>query len=385
MQILTITVKDLTRRKAKLLLALLSVAIAVSAFAAITTIFSAAEDGLWDEASKYGANIIMKPRTEQVSLLAGSTTLGILSTGDNYINESDLELIRTIENKANIAVIAPKLYGVIEVNASKAVVLGINSTQEGRLKPWWKIEGEWPEEGEVLLGTDIAHNLHLGVADIVMVTGGRERNFTVSGVLGGTGAAEDSFIIMNLHDAQAVLERPGLISTAEVRALCNNCPVEEMSRQIEGAVPGVEARAISQIVMGEMAMIAKTKSSAMAVALVTILVSAMTVASTMLAAINEKTKEIGIMRAVGASDGQIMFMVILEGTIIGCIGGIIGFAGGTIAAMFFGPMLFDSVVHPLYELLPGVVVVSMLICMVAAYPPARRALDIDPVKVLRDV
>ena len=385
MAMFTITVKDLTRRKGKLLLALLSVAIAVSAFAAITTIFSAAEDGLWDEASKYGANIIIKPKTEQVSLLAGSTTLGTLSTGDNYINESDLEFIQTIENKANIAVVAPKLYGIIEINATKAVLLGINSTQESRLKPWWKIDGEWPGEGEVLLGTDIAENLQLKAGDVFMASNGHTRNFTVSGVLDGTGAAEDAFIIMNLHDAQDVLERPGLISTAEVRALCNDCPVDEMSRQIEGAVPGVEARAISQIVMGEMAMIAKTKSSAMAVALVTLLVSAMTVASTMLAAINDKTKEIGIMRAVGASDGQITFMVMLEGTIIGFIGGIIGFAGGTLAAMLFGPMLFDSVVHPLYGLLPQVIVVSMLICMAAAYLPARRALDIDPVEVLRDV
>ncbi|MCK4929243.1 MAG: ABC transporter permease, partial [Methanosarcinales archaeon] len=192
MAMFTITVKDLTRRKGKLLLALLSVAIAVSAFAAITTIFSAAEDGLWDEASKYGANIIIKPKTEQVSLLAGSTTLGTLSTGDNYINESDLEFIQTIENKANIAVVAPKLYGIIEINATKAVLLGINSTQESRLKPWWKIDGEWPGEGEVLLGTDIAENLQLKAGDVFMANNGHSRNFTVSGVLDGTGAAEDA-------------------------------------------------------------------------------------------------------------------------------------------------------------------------------------------------
>lgn len=385
MKLFTLIVKDIYRRKAKFLLALLGVVIAISAFAAVTTIFSAAEDSLWDEASKYGANIIVKPRTDQVPLFAGSTTVGSLSTGDNYINETDLGLIRTIENKANIAVVAPKLYGVVEVNGTKVVLLGVNTTEENRLKPWWKVNGSWPEEGEILAGADVARSLKLEAGSITEVKGSNKEQFNTSGILEATGAAEDTFLIMHLTDAQHILDRGGLVSTVEIRALCNNCPVDEMSRQIEGKMPGIEARAISQIVMGEMAMIAKTRSSAMAVALVTLLVSAMTVASTMLAAINEKTKEIGIMRAVGASDGQITTMVMLEGGIIGITGGVLGFAAGSIAAIGFGPLLIDYTPQPLFALLPQVTLISTIIGMAAAYIPARCAIDIDPVEVLRDV
>lgn len=385
MHLFTIVVKDILRRRTKLILALLGVIIAISAFAAVITIFTAAENSLWDEASKYGANIILKPKTDEISLFVGSTTVGSLSTGENYINESDLKLIWTIENNANIAVVAPKLYGVVAANGTDVILAGINTTDEKMLKPWWKINGSWPGEGELLAGSDIARKLQLEPGEVVEVTGSSTAQFNVSGVLDVTGAAEDAFLIVPLTDAQSFLNRPGLISNAEVRALCNNCPVEIMSSQIEGKLPAVEARAISQIVSGEMAVMARTKSSAIAIAIVTLLVSALTVASTMLAAINEKTKEIGIMRAVGASDGQITAMVMFEGGIIGVSGGVIGFAAGSVAAIFFGPMLIAYSVHPLYHLLPEVTILSAIISMAAAYIPARRALEINPVEVLRDV
>lgn len=385
MHLFTIVVKDIFRRRTKLILALLGVVIAISAFAAVTTIFTAAEKSLWDEASKYGANIILKPKTDEISLFVGSTTVGSLSTGENYINESDLKLIWTIENNANIAVVAPKLYGVVTVNGTDVILAGINTSDEKMLKPWWKINGSWPQEGELLAGSDIARKLQLKPGEVVEIAGSSTQQFNVSGVLDVTGAAEDAFLIVRLTDAQLFLNRPGLISTAEVRALCNNCPVEVMSSQIEGRLPAVEARAISQIVNGEMAMMARTKSSAIAIAIVTLLVSALTVASTMLAVINEKTKEIGIMRAVGASDGQITAMVMLEGGIIGVTGGVIGFAAGTMAAMLFGPMLIAYSVYPIYHLLPEVTFLSATISMAAAYIPARRALEINPVEVLRDV
>lgn len=385
MNLFTVVVKDILRRKSKFLLAVFGVVIAISAFVAITTIFSAAESGLYDETAKYGANIIMKPHTDNIPLFAGSTTVGSLSTGNNYINESDISKIWTIENKTNIAVVAPKLYGIVETNGTNAVLLGINTSEEAHLKPWWKPEGHWPDPGEVMVGADIARIMGLKSGSSIEIIGSETGQFTVSGVLRATGAAEDTFIIARLSDAQFILDRPGLVSSVEIRALCNNCPVDVMSRQLEAKIPGIEARAISQIVMGEMALIDRTRSAAMAVTLVTLLVSAMTVASTMLAAINEKTKEIGIMRAVGATDGQIMAMVMLEGGITGVAGGLTGFAVGSSAAVLFGSILIDYSPYPLYDLLPRAVALSTLIGMAAAYIPARRALNINPVEVLRDV
>ena len=171
----------------------------------------------------------------------------------------------------------------------------------------------------------------------------------------------------------------------EVRALCNNCPVEEMSRQIEEVLPGLEARPMSQIVKNEMAVIEHTQSSAMAVSIITILVSTLTIASTMLVSVNEKLKEIGIMRAVGASNSQIVFMLFFEGAIIGVVGGVIGFAIWTVASLIAAPYLVSVTPSPMWGMLPLVAGICIVTVMVASVIPARRALGIDPAEVLRSV
>ncbi|HET8686183.1 MAG TPA: ABC transporter permease, partial [Methanosarcina sp.] len=185
--------------------------------------------------------------------------------------------------------------------------------------------------------------------------------------------------------SQYLLSKEGKVSSLEVRALCNNCPVEEMSRQIEEVFPGLEARPMSQIVETEMAVVQHTESSAMAVSIITLLVSTLTVASTMLASVNEKLKEIGIMRAVGASDVQVVTMLLFEGAIIGVIGGGIGFALGTIASTFAAPLLVSVTPPPMWEILPMVAGICVVTGMVASVIPAKRALGIDPAEVLRSV
>lgn len=142
---------------------------------------------------------------------------------------------------------------------------------------------------------------------------------------------------------------------------------------------------MSQIVLSEMALIKRTQSSAMAVSIITLLVSALTVASTMLASVNEKLKEIGIMRAVGASDIQIVSMLLFEGAIIGAIGGSVGFVLGTLVSFVAAPLLLSVTPSPIWILLPAAAGVSITVGMVASVIPAKRAVSIDPAEVLRSV
>ncbi|KAF5421443.1 MAG: putative ABC transport system permease protein [Candidatus Methanocomedens sp.] len=386
--------KDIFRRRTKLLVGVLGVVIAASAIVAVITTFTAATDSLYDESGKFGANIIIRPQTNSIPLIEGSTTVGSISTGENYIDESKLPNIYTIENSANLAVVSPRLYGIANIgisSSSPVILMGVDPKEEPKIKAWWKLDGRWisAEDGErteVMLGSDIAKPLGLVVGSTITLTNGNNSvNGDVVAVIETTGGSEDGYIITSLKTAQYLFDNEGKISSIEVRALCNDCPVEEMSRQIEAALLNVEARAMSQIVLSEMALIKRTQSSAMAVSIITLLVSALTVASTMLASVNEKLKEIGIMRAVGASDIQIVSMLLFEGAIIGAIGGSVGFVLGTLVSFVAAPLLLSVTPSPIWILLPAAAGVSITVGMVASVIPAKRAVSIDPAEVLRSV
>ncbi|WP_135609754.1 FtsX-like permease family protein [Methanococcoides sp. AM1] len=389
MRLHSVVLKDIFRRKNKLAIAVLGVIVATSAIVAVVTTFSAATESLYDESASFGANIIVRPQTDSIPLIAGSTSLGSISTGENYIAQSDIPRIYNIENNANLAVVAPRLYGIAELGKENVIVMGVDLEQEKILKSWWNIKGEWlsdPEAMEVLLGQDIATPLGLTTGSIVVLEKNSiAMNLEIKGIIESTGGEEDGYIIMPLSISQKLLDREGKVSSIEIRALCNDCPVSEMSRQIEEILPGVEARAMSQIVQSEMAMIEHTRTSAMAVSLITLLVSTLTVASTMLASVNEKIREIGIMRAIGASDHQVIKMLFIEGALIGIIGGSIGFITGTLVSYSIAPLLSFAEPAPMWELLSLVSGMSVIVGLVASILPAKRALKIDPAEVLRSV
>lgn len=394
MRLHSLVLKDISRRKTKLGLAVLSVVIAAAAIVAVVTTFSAATDGLYEESNKFGANIIVRPEVTAIPLVAGSTSIGSLSTGENYIEESEIPRIHTIQNNSNLAVVAPRLYGIAELDDSSVVIMGVDPEKEKTLKPWWKIQGHWmtantsenSEKTEVMVGSDIAGPLGLKEGSpITLSQGNISIDAQVAGVIESTGGNEDGYVILPLATSQYLLSKEGKVSNLEVRALCNDCPVEEISRQIEEVFPGLEARSMSQIVETEMAVVEHTESSAMAVSIITLLVSTLTVASTMLASVNEKLKEIGIMRAVGASNRQVVSMLFFEGAIIGIIGGGTGFAIGTAASSIAAPMLVSVSPSPMWEILPAVVGICIVTGMVASIIPAKRALGVDPAEVLRSV
>jgi putative ABC transport system permease protein len=131
------------------------------------------------------------------------------------------------------------------------------------------------------------------------------------------------------------------------------------------------------------------------VAAVALLVAAVGIANTMLMSVLERTREIGIMKAVGASSGQLQFIFLLEGAIIGLIGGVVGLLSAW-AASFPGDAWLRSMVsrdlkielkETIFVFPPWVILVvisfAVVVTTLAAVYPARRAARIDPVAALR--
>ena len=107
--------------------------------------------------NKFGANIVMVPKTENLSLNYGGIDVGGVSYEVREFSEQRLEKIRTIENAKNLGVVAPKVLGPVEIKGRRLLLMGVIFKEELNLKTWWQKRGQFPREaGEVLMGASAA-------------------------------------------------------------------------------------------------------------------------------------------------------------------------------------------------------------------------------------
>jgi putative ABC transport system permease protein len=209
------------------------------------------------------------------------------------------------------------------------------------------------------------------VGDTVPLNGS---TLTVTGILAQTGSGDDYRIFVPLEAAQAAFGKEGLVSAVDVRALCNGCPVEIIADAINKDIPGIRAVAVKRVAAAEMGMLDKINKLMMALGGVTLLVGGFGVVNTLMASVHERIKDIGIMKAVGASRRQIVLSFIYEAIIIGIIGGAVGYAAGTALAYLIGPLLFEgSRVSLVLLYLPISLALAVLIAVLATLYPAYHA------------
>jgi putative ABC transport system permease protein len=172
---------------------------------------------------KYGANILIVPHTDNLTLSYGSMTMGGVSFEMQPIDQSQVSEIRTIKNASNIAAVGPIVLGSVQLESMSALLAGVDFNAASILKPWWNIKGTAPGTGEMLPGAEAARKLGLQIGQSVQLG---DRSLTVSGILTATGSQDDQLLFAPLKNAQEILNKPGEVSLVEVAALCKDCPVE---------------------------------------------------------------------------------------------------------------------------------------------------------------
>ena len=173
---------------------------------------------------------------------------------------------------------------------------------------------------------------------------------------------------------------------AEVAALCSDCPITEMVRQITAALPGAKVMAIQQVVKGRMETMAQMKQFSYGVSAVILLVGSLVVLVTMMGSVRERTVEIGIFRAIGFRKRHVVRIVLLEAFVISGLAGIIGYIFGLGATKLIVRLVAEgkSVVVPLnLELAAGAIIVAILVGLASSIYPAIMAARLDPNEALR--
>ncbi|MBI5443560.1 MAG: ABC transporter permease, partial [Deltaproteobacteria bacterium] len=310
---------NLRRRKAKAAFVLAGLLIGVSTVVGLISLVGAITQDINHKLEQYGANILIVPKTENLSLTYGGLSLGGVSFEMQELRQDDLKKVETIQNAGNIAALGPVVLGAVDAGGRKVLLAGVDFNAAKVLKPWWKVEGQLPDDKGVLLGAEAARVLGLRVGSPFSVAGW---DLAVSGILETTGSQDDQLVFTDLATAQFLLDKGGRVSMVEVAAMCKDCPIEDMVTQLSAVLPGANVMAIQQVVKSRLDALAHFKKFSYGVSAVVVLVGSLVVLVTMMGSVRERTGEIGIFRAIGFRRSHVIRIVLLEAGIVSAVAGV---------------------------------------------------------------
>ena len=264
--------------------------------------------------------------------------------------------------------------------------------------------------GEVALGSTIAREFNKSVGDTIDLPI-RPANakpdfvnhtFKVVGILNQTKTAPDNFAYINIADGQMLLRDSlpaSLQNSIDVTAITEGIAVygkpgtslsdlDKIADRINNQVPGVKATRPSEVVNGFKSGGAIFTAITTAAALLALIIGGLSVVNTMFMAVAERVREIGLKKAVGATTGNVMREFLIEATLIGLIGGVIGYGFGVLIVVLRNTFFEPADGSTLFLITPNLTIFAIgfatVLGAVAGVLPAWRAARLDPVIALRN-
>jgi putative ABC transport system permease protein len=379
----SIAFSNLRRRRARAAFLVVGVLIGVATVVTLVSLMSAMRVEAQDRMEDYGANILITPRTDELALSYGGVSVGGVAVDGPELTEADVRRIRTIPDSDSLAVVAPVLLGSVEVERQRVLLMGARVKDEFALKRWWKVDGRAPRgPGELVAGRDAARALGLQMGDTVRVRG---RAFTLTGILQPTGSQDDDLLLVDLDVAQDLLGRPGAVSLVEVAALCAGCPIEEIVAQLSAILPSAKVTAMQEVVESRLHALDQFRTMSLVVAGVVLVIEALVVFVTMMGSVSERTREIGIFRALGFRRGHVTRLILVEALLASALAGALGYLAGMGTTYAVLPFVGDGGARVVWVPLVALAAVAAAAAVggVASLYPAVRASRLDPTEALR--
>lgn len=379
---------NLLRRRLRTLVTGIGVATAVAMLFVLVSFQRGYQAGLRSELDRLGAHLLVVPKgcpydAASIALHGASWPC--------YLKSVYLESVRKTEH---VATAAPVLMNALyeEKSNSQVVYCGVDSGILA-LKPHWRIEGAFPQQpGEVLVGAELAKERAWQVGQTVALPGLTARTGHITGILGASQSADDLFIFLPLADAQRHFKRPNELTHILVRL---DAPenLESVVQELRGCDAGLEMTVVplAHLFRTIQSLVQSTRVLLASVALVALLCAGAGVSNTILMAVSERTRELGILRALGASRATVFGLVwgetLLLCLIAGAVGVLVGSLGGKTlesglrARLPYTP--HDTLLHPEASVLVFCLSVALVLGSLAALVPAWRAARLTPSEAMR--
>lgn len=249
-------------------------------------------------------------------------------------------------------------------------------------------DGRWLERGDTyktVLGANVAANKKLGVGDTLIW---RKKKLAIVGVMESTQTFPDNYALVPLKTVQRVLRIPSYL-VGSIAVIPESPQItEEVAARITKQVPGVTAESPERQIAEVRQAMAIFQAIMLSGSLLAAIVGGLSVVNTMIMSVRERTREIGLKKAVGAGDGAIVGEYLLEAAMIGLLGGIFGILLGSILAQVLNAAFAEALSGAsLFLVTPRLVALTMAFAVaiggVAGLYPAWSASRLDPVQALR--
>lgn len=413
MTILQIALGNLRQRKMKSIFVMLGLAIGIATIVSIYSVLETMKIEMTRQMTDYGANILITADTGELTFSYGGITIpGVLYDVEQLTTEH-VAAIDSIQARPMIRAIVPKLLGMAESAGEDVVIAGSDLQSEFSIKPWLRIadllakleKGKSATSGaamggekldleredhtlielsetEVILGAGVAYTLGLVPSNRIALNG---EEFTVKAILEKNGTAEDDQVLMNLAAAQKLLGLTDEVTTIELAADYTAGSEEELLGQIRTMLPNARVTSLRKAMLDRDEVVTRLSHFGFSVSIFILLAGMLAAGLGMSAAVRERTREIGIFRAIGFRKSHIRKIILLEGTILSILGGLLGFVLGTGLAGIAAPLVAGARLAVAWRM--DILAVSMLLALVigaiASVYPAQQAAKLDPAEALR--
>jgi putative ABC transport system permease protein len=363
--------KNLQRRRLRSLLTLCGIGMAIGAFVGLVGFSRAFEQGWLRMYSSSGTDI---------AVIQGT----FLSTS---IDETDQAKLLAVPS---VAESAPVIYNLMDLTPTVNAVAYGWKADSYEFDSLQMISGRRFKDGqpEVMIGDLLAQDMKKKPGDTLEIQGA---SFTVCGVFHAASALEGDAVIMPLDQIQKLGSLQGKVSTFHVRlkpapkGVAQDEYLKQAQAQIQAALPGLRAVPAAERASNNQ-LVQLARASTWGTSAIALIIGILGIANTMAMSVFERTREIGILRALGWKSWQVLALIQFEAATLGLGGGFLGIALGLGALRVLATLpqtasiVSDSV--PLL-LLAEALAIAVLAGLAAGALPALRASRLSPVAALR--
>lgn len=310
--ILYLAFRNLVRAKIRTILTLIGVAGSIAMFVSLTSISNDLKTQIDQSVANSNIDLIVQEK-------------GAATPVSSRIQEQSIALLQALENVKSVSSV---IIGSTRTPGLPYLFLFGIASQEPYLSVtnWLGtglISGRMfrPGKKEVILGRSAAARLKKNVGDTLIL--GAKEKFTVSGIYWLGQGILDGGVVIDIEGSQGLLKRHGYVNLVLIEGK-NKQNTAGLARQIQEKFPDLSATPGSSL-RRQIRAITMIDGFVTAVSVIALLLSAVLILNTLMMTISERTREIGILMALGWSRSMIMGLIVIEAMVLGIMGGSLGF------------------------------------------------------------